>query len=485
MVQERIFTTGANDTEEDGRRCGLLNMTCLRVWRIGWNLLPDKMNRTSIIDKLPLMQWSGLSPLVRVIKDISPMLMRFWCCLVGVTLFSAPLAFAGDWPNWRGPEHSDVSTETGLLKEWPKDGPTRVWLNEDVGLGYSGVSTSAGKLFTMGARGDDEYLICLNADSGSELWAVKLGSVLDNNWGNGPRGTPAVDGNRVYGLSGNGVLVCAQVDNGQEVWRKTMSELNGAKPNWGYCESVLVDGPRVVCTPGGDKGAITAFNKETGEIIWRTEELKDGAQYASIVPALIHGQAQYVQLFQSAFAGVSPEDGKLLWRAPFPGKTAVIPTPVVHNDHVFVTAGYGVGCTLVKINEDNTTTEVYFNKNMKNHHGGVLFLGDHIYGQSDGVGWMCLDFMTGDITWNERGALGKGCVTCADGMLYCVDEGSGDVALVEASTKGWKEHSRFKLTPQTTRRKPSGRVWTHPVVSNGKLFLRDQELLSCFDVKAN
>lgn len=412
-------------------------------------------------------------------------LLQLWICLVSGFHAEACLVSAGDWPTWRGPDHTDISKETGLLKVWPKGGPKQVWMNDKAGLGYSGFSIVAGKLYTMGAREEAEYLICMDADTGSDLWATKIGPVLDNGWGNGPRGTPTVDGSRVYAMGGTGVLVCAQVSDGSEVWRKTMSDLGGKTPGWGFCESVLVDGPRVVCTPGGGDGAIAALNKETGEIIWRSADLNDGAQYASIVPATIHGQPQYVQLFQQSVAGVAPEDGKLLWKAAWPGKTAVIPTPIVHDNYVFVTSGYGVGCTLLKINDDNTTTEVYFNKHMKNHHGGVLFYEDKIYGHSDGVGWMCLDLMTGEVTWNERGALGKGCVTCADGMLYCVDEGSGDVALVEASPKGWTEHSRFKLTPQTTRRKPNGRVWTHPVVSNAKLYLRDQELLFCFDIKAN
>lgn len=391
---------------------------------------------------------------------------------------------AGDWPNWRGPNRTDVSSETGLLKKWPDGGPRRVWLNQSVGLGYSGVSVVGENLFTMGARDDGEYVICLDASTGTEKWASKLGTILDNGWGNGPRGTPTVYGDRVYAMGGTGGLVCLKIADGSEVWRTGMTDLGGGRPNWGYCESVLVDGPRVVCTPGGKQGSIAALNKENGEVLWRSTELTSGAQYASIVPATIHGQAQYVQLFQDAVAGVSPADGKLLWKSSWPGKTAVIPTPIVADDQVFITSGYGVGCSLIKIDGDNNVKEVYFNKNMKNHHGGVLLLDDHIYGHSDGVGWMCLDLQSGDVTWNERGALGKGCVTYADGMLYCVDEGSGEVALVEATTKRWNEVSRFKLTPQTTRRSPRGRIWTHPVVSNGKLYLRDQDLLFCYDVKS-
>ena len=407
--------------------------------------------------------------------------LRLLLCGIVVVADSAS---AGDWPQWRGGDRTDVSQETGLLKKWPEAGPKRVWLNDTVGIGYSGFSIVGGKLFTMGAREGIEYLICLDANTGTEHWATKLGPMLDNGFGNGPRGTPTVDGPRVYAMGGTGNLVCAQVADGMELWHASMADLGGNRPGWGYCESVLIDGPRVVCTPGGGGGSIAALNKEIGEVLWRSTDLKNEAQYASIVPATVHGQAQYIQLFQKDLAAVSPEDGKLLWKSSWPGQTAVIPTPVFKDDQIFITSGYGVGCSLVKIDADNKPKEVYFNKNMKNHHGGVLLVADHLYGHSDGVGWMCLDFKTGEVVWNERGALGKGCVTCADGMLYCVDEGTGEVALVEASPKSWNEYSRFKLEPQSKRRSPRGRLWTHPVVSNGKLYLRDQELLFCYDVKA-
>lgn len=413
--------------------------------------------------------------------------MKVSCFFASVIYFAglgSTLSSAGDWPQWRGADRSDVSQETGLLKEWPKEGPKQLWLNESAGLGYSGVSIVQGKLFTMGARDGTEFLICLDANTGKEQWEAKLGPMLDNGWGDGPRGTPTVDGERVYAMGGTGSLVCVQVSDGKQLWQTTMSELGGKKPNWGYCESVTVDGPRVLCTPGGGQGSIAALDKLTGDVLWRSTELTNGAQYASIVPVVINDKPQYVQLFQDSLAAVSREDGKLLWRTDWPGKTAVIPTPLYRNGQVFVTSGYGVGCSLVKIDADNKLSEVYFNKNMKNHHGGVVLVGDHVYGYSDGFGWTCLDFQTGEIVWSEKNSLGKGCVTCADGMLYCMDEVDATVVLAEASTKGWKEHGRFELAPLTNKRKPKGKIWTHPVVSNGKLYLRDQDLLFCFDIAA-
>lgn len=411
------------------------------------------------------------------------MRLTFSLVLLGLISVATTLS-AGDWPHWRGPDRDDVSKETGLLKEWPKEGPLRAWLNTDVGMGYSGVSIVGGKLFTMGAREDTEFLICLDANDGKELWSARIGSRLGNNWGDGPRGTPSVDGERVYAMGGQGTLICAQVANGEVVWTKTMTSLGGKKPGWGFCESVLVDGPRVVCTPGGSEGAIAAFNKQDGEVLWRSKEVTYGAQYATVTPIEHNGKRQYLQLFTNSLVAVEAETGMLLWKTDWPnGRTAVIPTPIFHDGHVFITSGYGAGCKLAKVGSDNQVADVYAHKDMTNHHGGVVRVGDHLYGSSEKT-WTCLEFKTGKVVWSERRIFGKGSVTSADGKLYCLDEGNGEVVLIDASPEGWKEHGRFKLEAQSEKRSRQGKVWTHPVVSNGKLFLRDQELLSCYDVKA-
>lgn len=412
------------------------------------------------------------------------MLLRLVAVIACLHFVPAATAAEPAWPTFRGAQRDDVSREKGLLQSWPESGPARVWLNQDVGLGYSGFSIVGDKLYTMGARGDTEFLLCLNASDGKELWATKVGSRLKNGWGDGPRSTPTVDGDFVYALGGTGTLVCAATADGATKWEKSFGSLGGKSPNWGYCESVLVDGDRVVCTPGGKDGAIVALNKADGATLWQSKDLTDGAQYASIVPWEHAGGRQYVQLFMKTLAGVSATDGKVLWKTDFPGQTAVIPTPITHDGHVYVAAGYGVGCMLVKVSAENQAEVVYENKNMKNHHGGVILLDDHLYGYSDGNGWVCQNFKSGEIVWSEKNKLGKGCVAYADGRLYLLDEKKGDVALIAASTKGWEEHGRFKLDPQTTQRSSRGAIWTHPVVCNGRLYLRDQELLSCYDVRA-
>jgi outer membrane protein assembly factor BamB len=392
---------------------------------------------------------------------------------------------AADWPQWRGPDRTDISKETGLLKSWPDGGPKRVWLFENAGHGYSGPAIANGKFFTLGTRDGSEILLVLDANTGKELWTAKIGKVLSNRWGDGPRGTPTVDGDRVYALSGPGDLVCANVADGKIVWQVNVTDLGGKVPGWGYCESVLVDGNQVVCTPGGSQGALVALDKMTGKLIWQSKEFTDGAHYSSIMPAEINGTRQYVQLVEKNFVGIAAKDGKLLWISDFPkGRTAVIPTPIIKGNNVYVTAAYGAGCKMVTIGANNEVTTVYENTVMKNHHGGVILIGDHLYGHSDGYAWVCQNFITGEEVWGHRD-FRKGAIAYADGKLYCLEEGNGTLVLAEASPAGWKEHSRFTLDPQSKIRSSSGRIWTHPVIANGKLYLRDQDLIYCYDIKGS
>jgi outer membrane protein assembly factor BamB len=406
-------------------------------------------------------------------------------------LFILPVVFtvtsavgaAFDWPQWRGPNRDDISKETGLLKQWPADGPKKLWSFTNAGNGYSGFSVAGGKLFTMGTRDGSEVLICLDATNGKELWVAKLGNILKNDWGDGPRGTPTVDGDKVYTLGGDGTLVAAQVKDGKELWRRTMKELGGTTPQWGYTESVLVDGNQIVCTPGGPQGAIAALDKASGKTLWQSKDFTDGAQYASIIPATIDNKKQYVQLTMKNFVGIDAKDGSVLWKHDFPGSTAVIPTPIVKGNRVYVSAGYGAGSIQLEIGANCAVTVTYENKVMKNHHGGVILVGDHLYGHSDGAGWVCQDWKTGEQVWAEKNKFRKGAIAYADGQLYCLQEDDGSVALIDASPTGWNEKSRFKLDPQTTIRSSRGHIWTHPVISNGRLYLRDQDLIHAYALK--
>ena len=406
--------------------------------------------------------------------------------IVPILLFTLGQAvIAGDWPRWRGANHDDISNETGLLQTWPSGGPKRLWLSKDIGIGYSTPAVAKGKLFILGTKNEKEHLFAKAVKTGETIWAIPLNSVFSNNWGNGPRGAATVDGGKVYALGAKGGLVCADANapDGKILWKVDLvDDLGGKAPYWGYSESVLVDGDLVICTPGGGDGTLAALDKNTGDVKWRSGDWKDGAQYSSPVPATINGRRQIVQLTQKTLAGVSTLNGKVLWKNAWPGRTAVIPTPIIQGNQIYISSGYGVGCRKITLGSDDSVLEDYSNRNMKNHHGGVLLKGGHLYGYSDGRGWTCQNLKTGEVVWDSK-KLGKGCIFYADNRLYCMDEGSGTVVLASADTKGWKEHGRFKLEPQTELRKPAGRIWTHPVVSNGVLYLRDQELLFAFDVK--
>jgi outer membrane protein assembly factor BamB len=390
---------------------------------------------------------------------------------------------ADDWTGWRGADRTGISQETGLLQQWPANGPKQVWFSKEAGLGYSSFSVVDGRLFTMGSFGNKETLLAFDANNGKRLWQTEVGQLLTNSWGDGPRSCPTVANGRVYALGGKGDLLCVDAKTGNKAWSVSLTgDLGGKVPGWGYTESVLIDQGRVICTPGGNGGAIAALDAKNGKVLWRSKQFTDGAQYSSPIVIEHGGVRQYVQLVMKNIVGVKATDGSLLWKSAWPGRTAVIPTPIHHQGSVYVTSGYGVGCKLVQLGQGGAK-DVYDNKHMKNHHGGVIKLGDYLYGYSDQVGWVCQDFKTGAIKWSDKKALGKGAISYADGRFYCQDERDGTIALIEASPQGWKEHGRFKLSPQTKQRSKRGKIWTHPVIANGRLYLRDQELLFCFDVK--
>jgi outer membrane protein assembly factor BamB len=398
-------------------------------------------------------------------------------------LLLSSLLLGADWPQWQGPDRTNISTEKGLLSTWPEGGPPLLWTFEDAGVGYSGPAVVGNRLYLMGGRGDTEFLFSLSVQNGQEVWFQEIGPLYKDGRGDGPRGTPTVDGELTYGMGGQGDLLCVKTATGEKVWSKSLTkDLGGRVPGWGYSSSPLVDGDKLVCIPGGRQGCLAALNKKTGEVIWRSKDFTDGAQYASLRISEAGGVRQYVVLTSRNIAGIAAKDGALLWKFARRSPTAACATPIVSGDHVYVSTGYNRGCTLIKLaraGEGFKAEEVYDNTIMVNHHGGVLLLDGHVYGYSDRGGWTCQEFLTGKAVWQER-KLAKGSLTCADGKLYCYGEREGNVVLAEASPRGWTEHGRFRI-PKPQRR---GRIWTHPVVANGRLYLRDQELLWCYDVKA-
>lgn len=394
---------------------------------------------------------------------------------------------AGDWPRFRGPNQDGISPDTGLLKEWPSDGPEKLWTYQDAGMGYSGVVIAGGRLYTLGTRGSEVTAVAVDIETGKEIWATSFasdtGQEYSTGWGGGPRSSPTVADGKVYVLGPNGDLACLDAEDGKKVWDKNIQkDFSGQMGGWGYSESPLVDGDLVIVAPGGGSDSVVALDKESGSKKWGADVSGAGkAEYATILAAEIGGKKQYIKFFDKVLAGIDPESGGVIWTGAFPkGATAVIPTPIVKDNRVYVTAGYNAGCKMFQI-DGSEATDVWENGDMEVHHGGAVRVGDHIYGLSS-RGITCQSWETGEVVWSDRGP-GKGAITVADGMLYCVDENRGGCHLVEATPDGYNLKSSFILDPQDPDRPGQGKVWTHPVVIGGKLFLRDQRYVTAYNVK--
>jgi len=411
-------------------------------------------------------------------------------------------AVVGDWPAWMGPDRTGVSPETGLLKEWPKDGPKLLWKASDIGNGYSTPSVAGGKIFLISNRGtDDEFVLALSAKDRKKIWSKKIGKVGNPNQRPpypGSRSTPTVEGDTVYVLGSDGDLACLDVATGEVRWKKNLRTEFGGKPGiWAYAESPLIDGDVLVCTPGGDKATLLALNKKNGAMIWQAPVPKgeaaggrnamtgNTAAYASPIVATVGNVKQYIQFLHGGLVGVSAKDGKLLWRYEGVKGITNCTTPLFHDDCVFVSAaGRGrsatSGSALVKLTASDgriTTKEVYHIQDLANHHGGVVRVGGYVYGTSNS-GLVCIDFKTGETKWQNR-SVGKGSIAAADGRLYVRSE-DGPTALVEAMPGRYKELSRFEQPDRSGKK-----AWPHPVIAGGRLYMRDQDVLLCFDVKEN
>ena len=392
---------------------------------------------------------------------------------------------AADWPQWRGPDRDGLSAETKLMKDWPAAGPKLLWTAKGLGAGHSTPSISKGKVFGMGLRGNDEVVWALDLKTGNELWHTRIAGParLDAmQGGNGPRATPTVDGNFAYTIGAGGDLVCVNTSSGALVWKKSLvSDFGGAVPTWGYCESPLVDGNKVIVTPGGSN-TIVALNKATGATLWKSSvSYGNGASYSSCILASVDGQKQYIQFLSGGVVGIDAKDGKFLWRFDGPSNRSNIncSTPIYRDNHVFAASSYGHGGALAKLTggpDGTTAKQVYFTREMKNHHGGMVVVGNYLYG-FDENNLTCIEFLTGKTMWSNR-SVGKGSVMYADGRIYARSE-RGAVALVEANPNQYVEHGRFE---QPSRSNEAS--WPYPIIANGKLYLRDQDNLLCYDVSA-
>ena len=598
-------------------------------------------------------------------------------CLFILVSFCATTSFAGDWPQWRGPNRDGIGDEGPLLAKWPKEGPKKVWQVSRAGVGYSSMAIQKGRLITQGDLNGIEHVIALSTKDGSLLWAVQISSAaatldkrvqselkrmdrnkngtveeiealqslgtrlfqfdkvavvkttpakrakaifaqLDKNKdqklsygevsrvfrrfqnidqqdkqadkealaatritayfnkldadadgkisrkearagrslvnrffgradsrkpgerrgdgfltkeevekyllkfeagkdgvlslaevtmlyersagngdgllseselrslyggyrngaGDGPRGTPTIQGRRVYVEGGNGDIACLDIETGKTIWSRSLrTDFGGGVPGWGYCESPLIEDDAVIDTPGGAKGTVVALNKRTGEEIWRSKQVGQRAHYASAVAADIGGVRQIIQFAQKSVFGVRAKDGKLMWQYGGANNgTANCTTPIIYQDHVFASSSYGKGGGLAKITTaggKQQAEQVYFERRMANHHGGIVKVGDYMYGFGNG-GLICMHYLTGKIAWRTR-SVGKGSLVVADGKLILLGEGH-KVALAEASPEKYRELGRFSIQ---RRGRPS---WAHPAVANGKLYIRDQGFVTAYAI---
>ena len=425
------------------------------------------------------------------LRQLGPMAAAIAIC-IATTLSVQTLSAQTDWPTFRGADRTGVAPDTGLLPEWPDGGPKLIWEGAGAGRGYASVVIAKGLLYTLGdqlstADDGDEYLSCFDAASGNQLWRARIGSAfkLKNKSWESSRSTPTVDGNRVYVVSPAGVLVCVSTKDGSENWRVDLkSEYSGKKAEmWGYSESVLIDGDNLICTPGAPKNTMVALNKETGKKVWSTPRAGDrGAGHASIVISEVDGTRVYVQTTGSGAMGVRATDGKLMWTYDFDRTTAIIPTPIVRDDLVFVAAGYKRGGALLRqvaAGDSVSVEEVYpLNPKLCNKHGGIVLVGDYLYGDSDDKGTpFCAEFMTGKIQWKSRGSGKKSAsIVAADGHLYILYS-NGTMTLVKADPDSMQEVSHFKVPGSGER--PS---WAHPVVLDGRLYLREGDKVLCYNI---
>jgi outer membrane protein assembly factor BamB len=389
------------------------------------------------------------------------------------------LAQVPDWHQWRGPNRDGHSAETGLLQQWPAGGPRLLWRSSGAGTGYSSFSAGHGRLYTLGARGDTEYVIAFDAASGQKGWEAATGRRFRNEMGDGPRSTPTIEGDRVYAFAGSGELTALEAASGKRIWSvNVVQTFGGVTPYWGYSESPLIVGDRIVLNAGGRRASIVAISKADGKTLWQAHG--DEAAYSS--PMLLRtGSLAQVVFFTGVRAlAVDPRDGRLLWSYnKVANNTANIATPIVKGTKVFLSSDYGTGAALLDVKAAGniaSASEVYFTREMRNHHASSVIVGNAIYGFSSSI-LTALNFDTGQMLWRNR-SVGKGSLIYADNRLYLYGE-NGTVALADAAPDAYRERGKFSI--ETSTRNPA---WSHPIITNGKLIVRDQDNVYAYDVKA-
>ena len=386
---------------------------------------------------------------------------------------------SNDWPSFRNAARDNKSFDTDLMDRWPSGGPKLAWKISGIGEGYSSVSVVGDLIYTMGNIGNTEYVIALNRADGSEAWKTRSGNAYREGQGNGPRGTPTVANGMVYSLGGNGDLTCCDAKTGELKWRKNiLREYGGKNTVWGISESVLVDDGTVVCTPGGSRAGVVALNAESGREKWACKiPGNPTAGYASPVIANVGGVKQYVIFESQGIVGIRARDGFGMWgHKQASNTTANCATPLVVRNNVFCSSDYGTGAELLELRSSSGKTrsrQVYFTKDMKNHHGGMVEVDGYIYGSNSAI-LSCVNLKTGRTAWRERG---KGSVVYADGKILFRNE-NGEVVWFKANSRSFEQLGRFKQPDRSGRP-----AWSHPVIVGGKLYLRDMDRLLVYELR--
>ncbi len=432
--------------------------------------------------------------------------MPFRCFAIFASIFSVisavalPAATADDWLGWRGANRANHSAEEGLFGAWADDGPKLAWVAEGTGSGYASVSVAGNRAYTTGNFDHSQSVVAIDTTDGTIVWTQAITDKPPKHGYNGSRTTPTIDGDRLYMVSSDGNIVCLRSKDGSKVWSRSFNDWDGKMMSgWGYSESPLVDGDVVVCTPGGHKGMVVALDKMTGDQVWACElprfndeqglngkSLKDGAGYASIVISAAAGVKQYIQLVGRGLIGVRASDGKFLWRYDqVANGTANIPTAIVDGDYVFTSTAYGTGAALLKLVGDGDgvkAEEVYWldSKTLQNKHGGMTLIDGHIFcGHGNGNGMpICVNMKSGKIAWGPERATGKGetsLIAAAGHIIWRREDGT--VILTTDDTESMNVVGSFKPVYQ------QGKTWAHPVIANGKLYLREQDKLMCYQLK--
>jgi outer membrane protein assembly factor BamB len=383
-------------------------------------------------------------------------------------------AWAADWPQWRGLNRDGISNETGLLTSWPSGGPKVIWKTRGLGVGYSSFSIVNGRMYTQGQRGNQEFVLALDAKTGQKLWETPTSRNFENDRGSGPRGTPTFDNGKLYAMTGEGVVVCLDAATGKMIWQMdSVKKFGGSVPHWGYSESPLIDGDRVIVMPGGRGASLVSLDKRTGDLQWKTGD--DYAGYSSAILADVNGTKEVIALSGVSAFGVQESTGELLWQYNrVSNNVANIATPIYKDGEVFLSSAYDTGCALLKLNPKGMQ-EVYFNRDMMNHYSSSVLVDGTLYGYSNAL-LTAMDFKTGKQLWRNR-SVGKGSVIYAEKHLYALGE-DGKVGLIDASRDRYEEVSRFEYD------KGSLPSWSPLVISDGRMYLRDQDNLTSYDIKA-